>query len=156
GPFGSAGQLEQSPKPKGGGVVRYDWWNAWEELKAYPPMDYIMASLDTAFTEKTENDYSAMTVWGVSSYDNLSVQGRIIDRDGRPVYMAERNIYEPSPRVMLMHAWQIRLPLHELVIEVADSCRKMKVDLLVIENKASGISVAQEMARLYGHEPWGV
>jgi len=151
----SAGQLEQSPKPKGGGVVKYDWWNAWEAA-SYPPMDFILASLDTAYTEKTENDYSAMTVWGVFSYDVVGVPGRIIGRDGRPQYLGERNFAEESPRVMLMHAWQARLPLHELVMRVAETCRKMKVDTLLIENKASGISTAQEMQRLYGHEKWSV
>jgi phage terminase large subunit-like protein len=155
GPFGAAGQLEQSPKPKGGGVIKYDWWNAWER-EAYPPMDFILASLDTAYTEKTENDYSAITVWGVFTYDVVAVPGRLIGADGRPLYLGERNYAEESPRVMLMHAWQARLPLHELVVRVADTCRKMKVDLLLIENKASGISVSQEMQRLYGHENWGV
>jgi phage terminase large subunit-like protein len=155
GPFGAAGQLEQSPKPKGGGVIKYAWWNAWEG-KAYPPMDFIIASLDTAYTEKTENDYSAMTVWGVFTYDTVAVPGRIIGADGRPMYLGDRNFAEESPRVMLMHAWQIRLPFHELVVKVADSCNRMKVDLLLIENKASGISVGQELQRLYSHENWGV
>jgi phage terminase large subunit-like protein len=155
GPFGAAGQLEQSPKPKGGGVIKYAWWNAWEKA-SYPPMDFILASLDTAYTEKTENDFSAITVWGVFTYDTVAVPGRIIGADGRPMYLGERNFAEESARVMLMHAWQARLPLHELVNKVADSCRRMKIDLLLIENKASGISVAQEMQRLYGHETWGV
>ena len=30
------------------------------------------------------------------------------------------------------------------------------MDTLLIENKASGISVAQEVRRLYAHEQWGV
>lgn len=155
GPFAAAGQLEQSPKPKGGGVIRYDWWNAWEP-EHLPPMDFILASLDTAYTEKTENDYSALTVWGVFTYDTVAVPGRIIDREGRPMYVGPRNFYEEAPRVMLIHAWQARLPMHELVTRVAQSCNQMKVDLLLIENKASGISVSQEMQRLYSHENWGV
>jgi phage terminase large subunit-like protein len=155
GPFAAAGQLEQSPKPKGGGVVKYDWWNAWEP-EHYPPMDFILASLDTAYTEKTENDFSAITIWGVFTYDTLAVPGRIIGADGRPMYLGPRNFYEESPRVMLIHAWQARLGLHDLVTKVAESCRSMKADLLLIENKASGISVAQEMQRLYSHENWGV
>lgn len=155
GPFAAAGQLEQSPKPKGGGVVKYDWWNAWEP-ENYPPMDFILASLDTAYTEKTENDYSALTVWGVFTYDTLAVPGRVIDGDGRPIYVGPRNYAEETPKVMLIHAWQERLAMHDLVTKVAKSCNLMKVDLLLIENKASGISVAQEMQRLYSHENWGV
>jgi phage terminase large subunit-like protein len=155
GPFAASGQLEQSPHPKGGGVVKYAWWLAWEP-ENYPPMDFILASLDTAYTEKTENDFSAMTVWGTFSHEAVAVPGRLIGEDGRPQYLGERSFYDPAPRVMLMHAWQRRLPLHELVVKVADDLRRMKVDVLLIENKASGISVAQEMQRIYSHEPWSV
>ena len=57
---------------------------------------------------------------------------------------------------MLMSAWQERLELHDLVTKVSDSCRKMRVDRLLIEDKAAGHSVAQEIRRLYGHEKWAV
>jgi predicted phage terminase large subunit-like protein len=61
-----------------------------------------------------------------------------------------------SPKVMMMYAWQARLELHELVEKVADTCKKMKVDKLIIENKAAGYSIAQELRRLYGHENFAV
>jgi hypothetical protein len=61
-----------------------------------------------------------------------------------------------SPKVMMMYAWQARLELHELVEKVAKTCRDMKVDKLIIENKAAGYSIAQEMRRLYGHENFAV
>ena len=61
-----------------------------------------------------------------------------------------------APRVMLAYAWAERLELHDLVVKVAADCRKFKVDKLIIENKASGHSVAQELRRLFGHEDWGV
>jgi predicted phage terminase large subunit-like protein len=50
----------------------------------------------------------------------------------------------------------VRLELHDLVTVVAEECRRFKIDKLLIEGKASGISVSQEMRRLYGHEDWGV
>jgi predicted phage terminase large subunit-like protein len=55
-----------------------------------------------------------------------------------------------------MNGWAERLELHDLVTKVAETCRRMKVDKLIIENKAAGHSVAQEMRRLFGHEDWGV
>jgi predicted phage terminase large subunit-like protein len=57
---------------------------------------------------------------------------------------------------MLMHAWQSRLELHELVEKVARTCNSLKVDKLLIENKAAGISVHQEIRRLYANERWSV
>jgi predicted phage terminase large subunit-like protein len=63
---------------------------------------------------------------------------------------------ESSPRIMLMYSWAERLELPDLIERVAKTCRRMKVDHLLIENKAAGISVGQELRRLYGHEDWGV
>jgi hypothetical protein len=68
GPYATAGQFQQEPTPRGGGVIKPGWWETWME-ESYPPFDYIIASIDTAYTTKTENDFSAMTVWGVFSGD---------------------------------------------------------------------------------------
>lgn len=150
GPWAAAGQLQQRPEPKGGGVIKRDWWQLWEH-EAYPPMDYIIASLDTAYTTRTENDYSAMTVWGVYS-DGVTARQTKIDTG-----VVERAYsHSQTPKVMMMFAWAERLELHELVIKVSETCRRMKVDKLIIENKAAGHSVAQEIRRLYGHETFGV
>jgi len=154
GPWGTAGQLQQRPEPKGGGIIKRDWWQLWPEA-SFPPMDFILASLDTAYTEKTTNDYSAITIWGVFSPDERAAASRLIDADGRPVYI-DRSYNEVAPKLMLMHAWAERLEFHALVEKVAQTCRSLKVDKLIIENKASGISVAQEMRRLYGHEGFAV
>ena len=54
---------------------------------------------------------------------------------------------------MLMNAWAERLELHDLVEKVAATCRRMRVDKLIIENKAAGHSVAQELRRLFWANP---
>lgn len=154
GPFSAAGQLQQRPEPAGGGVIKREWWQLWEDA-AFPPMDYILASLDTAYTEKTVNDFSAMTVWGVFSSDTVAHANRVLDANGRPMYQ-DRSYQEGAPKVMLMNAWQARLELHELVEKVAATAKKLKCDKLIIENKAAGISVAQEIRRLYGNEDFAV
>lgn len=153
GPFIAAGQLEQRPEPKGGGVIKREWWLNWEE-DAFPPFDFILAALDTAYTEKTENDFSALTIWGVFSKDTHAQVSRVLDADGRPTY-ASREYNKPAPKVMLMHAWADRLAIHDLVQKVNASCTKMKVDRLIIENKAAGISVAQEIRRIFSQEDRG-
>jgi len=154
GPFMAAGQLQQRPEPAGGGVIKREWWQLWEE-RSFPPMDYIVASLDTAYTTKTNNDYSALTVWGVFTTDATSVANRILDAEGRPVYF-DRTYSEFAPKLMLMHAWQERLEFHDLVEKVAKTCKALKVDKLLVENKAAGISVSQELRRLYGYEGFAV
>lgn len=139
GPFASAGQLQQSPVPRGGGIIKEEWWGQWIEEK-YPNFEYVLASLDTAYTEKEENDPSALTLWGI--------------------YKDENN----NPKIMLIHGWQDRLGLPDLVERVGATCStrtlpdtskykykpRFKVDKLIIESKASGISVYQELSRLWG------
>ena len=131
GPFGAAGQLQQRPEPKGGGILKREWWQEWES-ETFPSVEFVVACVDTAYTTKEENDFSAMTVWGV--------------------FVNEQDV----PQVMLMNGWKARMELHDLVERISGTARKFKVDHLIIENKASGISVAQEIRRLYGHEDFSV
>lgn len=138
--YAIAAQFQQSPTPKGGGIIRRQDWQLWGNpdddqdpaYKEYPRMDFIVASLDPAYTEKQENDFSGFSIFGV--------------------YKNEQYL----TRVMMMYAAHWRLGLNPLVNQIADLCRVFKVDKLLIESKASGLSVAQEMHRLYSGERWGV
>jgi predicted phage terminase large subunit-like protein len=156
GPWTAAGQLQQRPEPKGGGVIKREWWQLWER-DFFPDMDYVIASLDTAYTTKTENDFSALTVWGVFSGGAQNAMAtRVVGRDDEAISVIKRTYSEEHPKVMMLWAWQERLELHDLVTKVQESMKKFKVDKLLIENKAAGISVAQEIRRLYGHEDFAV
>lgn len=149
-----AGQYQQRPEPMGGGIIKRDWWQLWDDA-AFPPMDFIIATLDTAFTAKTENDPSALTVWGVFTTDPVATAHRTLDHEGRPMYV-DRAYNEQAPKAMLMYAWSEHLEFHDLVSKVAKTCKALKVDKLLIENKASGISVSQELRRLYSNEGFAV
>lgn len=169
-----AGQYQQRPEPRGGGILKRDYWRLWDKdamirndvrIGAYPTFEYILASFDGAFTEKKENDFSALTVWGVWVESNED------QRDLQQI---------GSPKLMLIDAWQKRLTLHGtsmvepvagesraefelrkrhgwgIVEHIAATCKKHKVDKLLIESKATGHTVAQEMRRLYSKENWTV
>jgi predicted phage terminase large subunit-like protein len=154
GPFIFAGQIQQRPEPQGGGIIKRMWWQPWER-ESFPAFDFTLACLDTAYTEDKANDPSGMIVWGVFSSATSAHANRILDKEGRPMYV-DRSYNEGAPRVMLAWAWDERLEFHQLVEKVAKTCTTFKVDLLLIENKASGISVAQEIRRLYSNERFGV
>ena len=141
GPFAAAGQLQQRPKPKGGGIIKREWWRLWDETIAgaqglrktvFPPFEYVIGSLDTAYTTKQENDYSALTIWGIWH-----------DRDD-------------NQRIMLIYAWQDRLEFPELVKKVLKLSNEFKLDKLLIESKAAGLSVAQELRNHFARENWGI
>lgn len=177
GPYAFAGQMQQTPRVKGGGIIKRAWWGLWEDQacgqcdrgmqeaackncripnSSFPPMDFILASLDTAYTEKEENDPSAMTLWGVYHGSSQYQATRMIGPDGRPIDMAQA-YNTAAPKIVLMYAWEEWLEIHQLVEKVATTCRMFGgCDRLLVEAKASGISVAQEIQRIYGNEKFGV
>jgi predicted phage terminase large subunit-like protein len=155
GPWRACGQLAQRPEPKGGGIIKRTFWRLWEP-EVYPAFDFILACLDSAYTESTLNDPSGLIIWGVFSEPTQDVASAVISSDGKkriPLHASDaRNV----PRVFLIYAWDRFLELHDLVTQVEATCNKFKVDLLLIENKASGISVAQEMRRMFANSRFGV
>lgn len=154
GPYATAGQFQQEPQPRGGGVIKRDWWQLWDN-DIFPPMDYIIASLDTAYTTKQENDPSALTIWGVFSQDVTAQANKSQDADGN-IYFIERSFAQQHPKAIMLHAWQGRYELHELIERVLHSARKFKINKLLIENKAAGISVSQEIRRVYAGADFAV
>jgi predicted phage terminase large subunit-like protein len=161
GPYAASGQLQQMPSPRGGGIIKVDWWQLWppqddgsgegwvtaytpsgepiidakgnpRRVMMFPDWLYLLVSLDTAYTAKEENDWSACTVWGLFS-----------DRSG-------------NAKIMLVEAWRARLELHALAQRVIDTCKRRKADLLLVEDRAAGHSVSQEIRRVMTDGEWVV
>jgi hypothetical protein len=156
GPYLASGRLQQSPEPASGGILKRDWWGAYELPiggKPRHPFQFVIASLDPAFTAKQENDPSGFTVWAT-----------YLDRHG-------------DVKILLLHAWKKWLELHGQMVDqlpnepnkayvrraspqwglvewVGYECKRLKVHTLLVENKASGHSVAQEIVRLYHDKAW--
>jgi predicted phage terminase large subunit-like protein len=197
GPYATAGQFQQSPTARGGGIFKRHWWaifppTGWEGLSkrpdgtidvAFPPFDIKIASLDTAYTEKQEADYSALTIWGVwraATSQKLWIPKLEFDNITGAIRMPD----DERPKVMLLYAWEKRLDLHgppdEKPLEMSDAdwtspamlvyrqqswglvewivhtCRRYKVDRLLIESKAQGMAVSTEIERLHAREDFGV
>ena len=136
-----AGQYQQRPNPRGGGIFPYNSWEFWtKELAAqygknenqFPDFDLVIGSVDSAFTQKKENDFTAMVVLGV--WANM----------------------EEASQIMVMFAWKERLAFFDAVEKIITTGQKMKIDRLLIESKASGISLSQEIIRLTKEQKFAV
>lgn len=138
--------------PEESGIIKRDWIRIWPAKKPLPQLEYIVMSLDTAFTEETRDkkkgdpDYSACSVWGLFRHEN-------------------------KPAILLLDCWQERLGLPDLLDRVKQEMRVQygdgdqkpliqpmigpkssylvgrKPDLCLIEDKGSGISLRQTLAR---------
>ncbi|UOF76998.1 large terminase [Caudoviricetes sp.] len=62
GSYGAAGQLQQRPSPRGGGVLKSSWFGRYKEL---PKMVARRIYADTAQKTAERNDYSVFECWGL-------------------------------------------------------------------------------------------
>jgi len=119
--------------PEEGGIVQRDMFKLWPDGKEFPKFEYIVQSYDCAYTEKTMNDPTACTVWGVF----------------KPL--------DGPMSVMLIDAWQDRLQYPDLRPKVIEEYEtvfgegkgKKRVDLILVEDKSAGISLIQDLQRAH-------
>ena len=131
GEYGSAGQLQQRPAPMGGGILKPSKVQIWPHDKPMPAFEYILQSYDTAFTEKTTNDPTACTVYGVFS-----------DKGKRGVMIMDAwsdNMEYPSLRAKVIEDWKATYGGDD------KGHKGKKADAMLIEDKGSGIALIQEL-----------
>lgn len=138
--------------PEEAGIIKRSWFRLWPSRKNLPVFDWIIMSLDTAYTEKAldakgDPDPTACSVWGV--FRHKDGKGRV------------------STNVMLLDCWEDWLGLPALMKRVRKEMRARYggdeekplfapmvgpsrmattghgVDILLIEDKGSGISLRQ-------------
>lgn len=63
GSYGAAGQLQQRPAPRGGGIIKEAWF---QYYTAQPRLDFRFVTADTAQKTGQNNDYSVLQCWGRS------------------------------------------------------------------------------------------
>ena len=121
--------------PEEAGIIKRPWFRLWPADRPLPRFQFIVQSYDCATSDKTHNDPTAMTVWGVFK-----------PSDDKPV------------SVMLIDCWTEHLQYPELRPRVVEEYGSIygdedewgvgkKVDMVLIEDKSAGISLIQDLQR---------
>lgn len=127
-----ASQYMQRPTGEGISIVPKDWFQIWDEEKP-PVCDYIIQSYDTAFLKSERADFSAITTWGVWYPD-----GKI----GENIYNGD------EAHLILLDCIKERYDFPELKAEAMRLFEYWNPDTIIIETKASGIPLVQELRRI--------
>lgn len=134
-------QFQQDPTSGGGLILKKGWWKQWvypEEhqdrslsLKPMPLPEFveIITVYDTAFEIKQENDYTARTTWGIFKHSDTA----------RP--------QDETMHAMLLERLNERMEFPDLKAEAIGHNNDWKPDRTLIERKASGHSLIQELRR---------
>ena len=117
-------QWMQNPTAEEGSIVKREWWKNWIGEKV-PEYNYVIQSYDTAFSKKETADYSAITTWAIFEHDD----------DG-------------LPNIILLDAKRVRADFPELKKLAWDEYKYWDPDCVLIEAKASGTPLTQELRRM--------
>ena len=128
GEYGYSGQYQQDPSPSEGGILKGKWWKRYPGAEP-PPCKEIILMLDTAFEkdEQKNNDCSAMTAWGI--FDCVNDKGQ--DDTG----------------CLLLGQFNDRFDYPDLKTKVIEEYKFFEPHRILIEKKASGIPLIQELRR---------
>lgn len=146
-------QFQQDPTTEDGLILKRKWWQPWEypawhpragEMRELPEIEELVQSYDGAFEEGEENDYSARTTWGIFTYTPEIY--RDVRQHGGEI---KKQLVKGNPRkcAILLGAWRGRVDFPTLRGEAKRSNDKAKPDYVLVENKASGLSLIQELKR---------
>jgi len=117
-------QYMQNPTAEEGAIIKREWWGMWEGEEP-PVCSYIIQSYDTAFSKSDRADYSAITTWG---------------------------IFEPTEgdgeAIILLDAIRGRWDFPELKEKANELQEQYDPDMILIEQKASGMPLTQELRRM--------
>jgi len=117
-------QWQQNPVSEETALIKREWWQTWEK-ESVPRLQYVLQSYDTAFSKKETADYTAITTWGV--FDP--------NEDG-------------TEHIILLDAQKGRYNFPELKEEALSQYEYWEPDMVLIEGKASGLPLADELIRV--------
>jgi phage terminase large subunit-like protein len=136
---------QQRPAPAEGSILLRSYWNEWKKTKKVvsqdgevkeipdpPECNMLMLSYDTALEDDEQNDPSAMTAWGV--FDSISTK-----KTGEQYH---------HQHAILLGAWDDHVQAADLADIIQDHYRFFRPNLILIEKRASGAQVLQELKRL--------
>ena len=110
-----ASLYQQRPSAAEGAIFKRDYWQFFK-APLNVQFPHVVQSWDTAFKKGAENDFSVCTTWGVT----------------------DSGYY-------LLHVWRGRVEFPELKRLVASLAEEWKPDVVLIEDRASGQSIIQEL-----------
>lgn len=117
-------QWQQQPSNDEGAILKRDWWKVWPS-DVPPDVEYVIQSYDTAYSRKETADFSAITTWGVFYPD-----------------------IDSGPNIILLDVTKGRWDFPELKRIAKDQYDQWQPDNVLIEAKATGITLQQELRRM--------
>lgn len=157
------GQYQQRPEPRGGAIIKRAYWKHYaipmtgKRKGKWPEFEYVLASLDSAFTEKTENDPNGFSVWGVFQGPDGSMCAMLLMAWRKWLTLGGTSKFDQKRKLQSWNDYKAETEQHWGIIQwIRYECQRFKVDQLLIENKANGADIYNECLKHAEHDPWAM
>lgn len=144
GSYGTAGQLQQRPSPRGGGILKEEWFKYYEKL---PELDFRIIHADTAQKTAESNDYSVFQCWGRSTVGQAVLIDQIRGKWEAPELLSRARSF------WLKHLHEHESQLRAMIVEdkssgtgLIQTLRREGVSILPIQRNKDKISRAHDIA----------
>ncbi len=136
---------QQNPIPDEGSIVKEEYWRQWPEDEEAPWCEAVVVSIDTAFSEKQRADYSCFTVWGIFFRKETGRNGFEYTAANLFLLGSEKGRWSfPTLLEKILGKYEEN-SLGKIELSEMGVLQKWNPDYFLIENKASGISLIQEL-----------
>jgi predicted phage terminase large subunit-like protein len=127
--------------PEESGIVKREMFRLWPADKPFPKFEFIVQSYDCAYTEKTFNDPTACIVFGVFKPLDGPMAVMVID-------CWQDRLQYPDLRPKVIEEYQVSYGA-DVESDDTNYVNGKKVDLILVEDKAAGISLIQDLQRAH-------
>jgi len=117
-------QWQQQPTNDEGAILKRDWWQRWKKADP-PPCEYVIQTMDTAYSKKETADFSVIATWGVF-----------------------RASADSGPNLILLSVRKGRWDFPELKRIAREEYRYWEPDNVLIEAKATGTPLQHGLRKM--------
>lgn len=144
GSYGAAGQLQQRPAPRGGGIIKSEWFRYYA---ACPRLEFRTIHADTAQKTGQQNDWSVLQCWGRSIIGEAVLLDQIRGKWEAPELLVQARAF------WLKHLHSSQVPLRSMQVEdkvsgtgLIQTLRREGVPVIPIQRNNDKITRAHDAA----------
>lgn len=139
-------QYQQQPEGQGGVILKRNWWRKWDwpewhpeyrkSERPLPEVVEVLQAYDTAFEQNEQDSYTVRTTWGLFEHSE-TIRG--------PNGVTRQT--DPRINAILLERKKWRPTFGEMRDDAEEANDLWKPDRILVEKKASGHSLIQELRR---------
>ena len=131
GSHAAAGQLQQRPAPRGGGIVKHEWWRYYDPTQPLPHFSIVIDSWDCSFKDTKTSAFVSGQTWAIPGH--APAERRLLRRTHKRM-----TFIETLHAIAAHRAWLAERGIARNALLIEDKANGTAI-LNVLSSKESGV-----------------